>query len=245
MNKASKIYLVLLVWVAAMLQLYVNSKLNQEKYVVAEAMAVGEDKLSMGCVTAYGYYSDDELTADKRQTIVINLAKQLGIDTDYQIEDRETTDGIVTALKKEGAQADTQVKVISLNNGENYIYTELLLKGMAATNAYKYKVKLAQMYADVGVAARTEYYIEERQKGQMDGAERASITEDFLRGMGARAVAEYEIEGAYMIYGYSDDIDEYVYQDDEKVNVNIAFSYDETEDVTRIYRGIPFVDRSF
>ena len=35
------------------------------------------------------------------------------------------------------------------------------------------------------------------------------------------------------IYGYSDNVPEYVYQNDHKVNVNIAFTYDEAEDGIR------------
>lgn len=38
---------------------------------------------------------------------------------------------------------------------------------------------------------------------------------------------------------------EYVYQNDYKVNVNIAFTYDEAEDITYIHRGLPFIDKSF
>ena len=109
------------------------------------------------------------------------------------------------------------------------------------------------MFESEGIEAHLLYHGEQavatrrRQVGwQANSVDEMEVAvEDFLRGMGARAVAEYEIEGAYMTYGYSDDIDEYVYQDDEKVNVNIAFSYDEAEDVTRIYWGIPFVDKSF
>ena len=47
------------------------------------------------------------------------------------------------------------------------------------------------------------------------------------------------------VYAYSTGINEFVYQDGEKVNVNIAFTYDAENDVTLIHRAIPFIDKSF
>ncbi|MBO5509921.1 MAG: YwmB family TATA-box binding protein [Lachnospiraceae bacterium] len=245
MNRGTRIYLIALVFGAAMLQLYFNSKINHEKNMVAEAMAIEEDELGEGSVTAYGYYGNEAMTEEKRTIIVTKLANELGITEGYEISTRETEDGRLTALTKKGEQADTRVKVISLNSGENYLYTELILKGVAGRSAYQYKEKLSEMYADLGISASSNLYLMSQRKGELTDEEKQKLTEDFLDSLDAQSVKKLTFDGVDMTYGYSKGIDEYVLQDGLKVNVNIAFSYDESEDITYIHRGIPFVDRSF
>ena len=67
----------------------------------------------------------------------------------------------------------------------------------------------------------------------------------FLENMDAKVVEQVEFDNTFLMYGYSKNIDEYVFQNEDKINVNIAFDYDQLEDVTYIHMGVPFVDRSF
>lgn len=75
--------------------------------------------------------------------------------------------------------------------------------------------------------------------------EMQKTTADFFDTMHAKKRNEIELQDTLCIYGYSDNVPEYVYQNDHKVNVNIAFTYDEAEDITYIHRGLPFIDKSF
>jgi hypothetical protein len=249
MSKGMRIYLVCLVWVAALVQLYINSKVDYEKNMVQEAIATETGELCQGSVTAYGYYGDVTMTEEKRNMIAEKLAAQLGVMEDYALSVRSTEDGELSVLEKTGEQADTKIKVISLNTGETYLHTQIDFKGTACSAAYEYKKLLAELYGDIGVDATTNLYLASQRKGQLDEDEIQIITDDFLESLDAGQVLEIGpedgIAGTTLVYGYSRAIDEYVYQNDEKVNVNIAITYDETEDVTYIHRGVPFVDKSF
>ena len=75
--------------------------------------------------------------------------------------------------------------------------------------------------------------------------EMQKATADFFDTMHAKKRNEIELQDTLCIYGYSDNVPEYVYQNDHKVNVNIAFTYDQAEDITYIHRGLPFIDKSF
>jgi hypothetical protein len=98
------------------------------------------------------------------------------------------------------------------------------------------------------VEATTNLYLVSQRKGELDGEEKQVLIDEFLESLDAGLVlsigSDDGVEGTTLVYGYSKSIDEYVWQNDEKVNVNIAITYDETEDVTYIHRGIPFVDKS-
>jgi hypothetical protein len=81
--------------------------------------------------------------------------------------------------------------------------------------------------------------------GRLTEEEMAEKTQDFLDIMHASQVLEEQFGNVYTVYGYTSDLSDYVYQNEEKVNVNIAFSYDEEADETRIHMAVPFVDKSF
>ena len=49
----------------------------------------------------------------------------------------------------------------------------------------------------------------------------------------------------YVIYGYDDEIDEYINVGRGKVNVCISVNYDEIEDVTCVYFSTPMNNQDF
>lgn len=93
--------------------------------------------------------------------------------------------------------------------------------------------------------ANTNIYICTQNKGKLVDTEIETEINAFIKSMDATEIKRIELEDGICVYAYSSDINEYVYQDGEKVNVNIAITYDKTEDITLIHKAIPFVDKSF
>lgn len=253
MNKKSKIYVLVLIWAAILLQLFINSSINRESRMVEQAMSEGGDNIMEGCVKAYSYYSSDEFSEGARETIVKNVAKEIELVSGYEITHKNEGSNKVTTLSKLGQQADTTIKVITLKNTdeydqsitENYILTEITLKGSNATAIDDYKEKLTEIYESLGMEVSTNVYIKSQVKGQLSKTEMKQQTEKFMDNMDAKEIETMEFDDVTCVYGYCRNIDEYVYQNKNRVNVNIAFSYDEEQDVTYIHRAVPFVDKSF
>ncbi|MBE5946695.1 MAG: hypothetical protein E7259_07140 [Lachnospiraceae bacterium] len=253
MNTKSKIYVLVLIWAAALLQLFINSSINREEKMVEQVMSYGIDNLQESTVKAYAYYGNELLTPDKKEAIVRHLATEISLDSGYEITSKDTESGSITTLEKKGAQADTTIKVISLtgeenygqNVQENYIMMEIILKGSAGSTAYTYKDTLDTLYKDLGMAPTTNIYMCSQTKGQLTDSETETMINNFMESVDANEIERLTLDDTLCVYGYSKNIDEYVYQNDKKVNVNIAFTYNATEDVTYIHRGIPFIDKSF
>lgn len=253
MNRKSKIYLLVLIWAAIILQLFINASINRESKMVEHVMSQGVDNLMEGTVKAYAYYGDEELSQSSKELIVKNLADELSIVSGYEISHKEDGDNETTTLTKKGAQADTTIKVITLASTdeygektyENYILTELTLKGSAGSAADEYKEIISDIYKELGMEANTNVYMCSQVKGQLSDNEIKQETEAFLDNMDANEIETAKFDGVTCVYGYCRNIDEYVYQGNNRVNVNIAFSYDAEQDVTYIHRAVPFVDKSF
>lgn len=253
MNKKSKIYLVVLIWAAALLQLVINNSIDREKKMVEQVMSQGVDNLMEGNAKAYAYYGDQQLTDNVKEEMVKSLGKKLGVINGYDIGHAGIKNGRMTTLTKLGRNGDTTIKVISLSVTdeynqpavENYVMVELKLKGTAAKTTSNYIDTLREMYQELGMNPTTNIYLCSQEKGQLASSEREMMVEEYLDSMDAKAVETVEFDEVHMVYGYSKNIKEYVFQDDNKINVNIAFDYDPDEDVTYIHMGVPFVDKSF
>lgn len=253
MNKKSKIYLVVLIWAAAILQLAINNSINREKMMVEQAMSQGVENLISGSTKAYGYYGNQELSKPAKESMVKSLAKKLGITSGYELSCDNIRNGRTTTLTKLGQQGDTTISVITLDVEdeygqpavENYVMVEISLKGSAAKTTSSYCDELREIYNGLGMNPTTNLYLCSQEKGQLVDSEIEEYVKEFLINTDAKVVETMEFDDNYLVYGYSKNIEEYVFQDDERVNVNIAFSYDRTEDITYIHMGVPFVDRSF
>lgn len=253
MSNRNKIYVVVLIWAAALLQIFINSSIVREEKMVEEAMSSNLDNIMEGSVTAYGYFGTRSMTPGSREVIVKRLAERLGITGGYDIENRSSDANQVTCLKKNGEYADTTIKVITLLEKddynqevtENYIMVEISLKGPKGREAYNFMEKIEGMYGELGMDADTGLYILSQRPGEMTQGEIQSEMDKFMETTDATLVDSVEFDNVYSFYGYSNEIDRFAYQGDKKVNVNIAFSYDAKQDVTYIHRGIPFIDKSF
>ena len=255
MNKRTKIYVLVLIWAAILVQLFINSSIDREKKMVEQVMSEDISNLSEGTVKAYAFYGNEELSEGIRESMAKNLAKELGVTSGYSIISKK--DGVAnsetTTLSKYGEQADTVIKIITLRTMdkyeqesiEDYIMVEINLKGSNGTAAHTYKKKLVDIYEKLGMSANTNIYLLSQEKGALIDEEIQDYIDRFLDETNATEVDRAEFDNVICVYGYSRDIDEFVYQNNKRVNVNIAFSYDDKEDITYIHRAVPFVDKSF
>ena len=78
-------------------------------------------------------------------------------------------------------------------------------------------------------------------EGNLTLEERNQIADEFLKEMGARVVSEHRDMQLYTIYGYTPDVKEYELQENQKVNLNFAMYYSQTEDKTYAYAAIPVI----
>lgn len=253
MNKKTKIYVLVLIWAAIVLQLFINSAINREDKMVEQVMAQGVDNLVEGSVKAYAYYGDEQLSGNAKELIAKNIAKELSVTSGYEISHKQDGENETTVLTKLGALGDTKIKIISLGGSdeygnqitENYIMTEIKLKGPSGSAANEYKEIVDTLYTNLGMNANTNMYLCSQVKGELTESEMNEQINEFLENMSAIQIERVEFDDVICVYGYTRNIDEYVYQDNNRVNVNIAFSYDEVEDITFVHRAVPFVDKSF
>lgn len=252
MNKKTKIYVLSLIWGAIAVQLLINTNICREKVMVTQVMTREDENVISSEVKAYAYYGNEVLSNENRLKIVKKMASKLGIISGYDISMEEDNDRNVVTLKKKGSEGDTCIRLVSSMKADkdnqeinNYITMEVLLKASNSDKAYMLKQDVSKIYKSLGMKANANIYICSQRKGTLSEVEIGNEVSNFMKDMNAKEIERVDLDNTICVYGYSRDIDEYVYQGDSKVNVNIAISYDENEDVSYIHRAVPFIDKSF
>ena len=253
MNTKKKLYIVVLIWAAVALQIFITKRIDRESQMVTQVMSDGVENVTAAEVKLYAHYGDEPMTGAAREKILQRVGEKLGIVSGYDIIAGIEGENTSTTFVKKGENGDTTIRLISMEQTnadgsttqENYLMTEIALKNQSTENIYRCKEQLDQIYADLGLSGSSNLYLCSQEKGRMTEDEMKKATADFFETMHAKKRNEIELQDTLCIYGYSDNVPEYVYQNDHKVNVNIAFTYDEAEDITYIHRGLPFIDKSF
>ncbi len=253
MNTKKKLYIVVLIWAAVALQIFITKRIDRESQMVTQVMSDGVENVTAAEVKLYAHYGDEPMTGDAREKILQRVGEKLGIVSGYDIIAGIEGENTSTTFVKKGENGDTTIRLISMEQTnadgsttqENYLMTEIALKNQSTENIYRCKEQLDQIYADLGLSGSSNLYLCSQEKGRMTEDEMKKATADFFETMHAKKRNEIELQDTLCIYGYSDNVPDYVYQNDHKVNVNIAFTYDEAEDITYIHRGLPFIDKSF
>lgn len=251
MNKKARIYLIILVWTAAIVQLFINKGINREDGVI-DAMAMAEVSDCEAEISVYGFYGNGYISDETKEQMLIRLAGKLGIDSGYEITKEASTDGSVSTFQKNGVEGDTKIQIITMtgtddlggDSYENYLSMKVVLHQKTEL-AGSLSRELEALYESLGMEPVLNLYAGGVTAGRLTEEEMAEKTQDFLDIMHASQVLEEQFGNVYTVYGYTSDLSDYVYQNEEKVNVNIAFSYDEEADETRIHMAVPFVDKSF
>lgn len=253
MNTKKKLYIVVLIWAAVALQIFITKRIDRESQMVTQVMSDGVENVTAAEVKLYAHYGDEPMTGAAREKILQRVGEKLGIVSGYDIIAGIEGENTSTTFVKKGENGDTTIRLISMEQTnadgsttqENYLMTEIALKNQSTENIYRCKEQLDQIYADFGLSGSSNLYLCSQEKGRMTEDEMKKATADFFETMHAKKRNEIELQDTLCIYGYSDNVPEYVYQNDHKVNVNIAFTYDEAEDITYIHHGLPFIDKSF
>ena len=83
--------------------------------------------------------------------------------------------------------------------------------------------------------------------GQLSNEKRKQVAEDIFREFGGVSVMSSDVdnEDYYVAYGYTTGIDTSKIVNGRKINLNVAISYDETEQLTHIVVGTPLINSDF
>ncbi len=251
MRKKLLVYIFVLIWMVVAVQLVVNASMKRKDQII-EAFSVVDTIPVESDVEAYGYFGDMYLSPETKEQMLTNLAKELGITDGYFLESVSGETFTRSQLIKDGAFAKTSLQIISMETKsednadiiQQYFYATITIYNSVEQILYCRDL-LEDTFENVGMKADVNIYLAGEIRGELDENKKEWLVQSFLESMEAKEVCGSRTKDMYTIYGYTPNEQEYVYQHSERVNVNIAITYDEERDKTRVHMAVPFIAKTF
>lgn len=244
-----------LVVLAFGLQLMINHGLEPEGDV-AEAFSNTRLIPAEACVSAYGDFGDMELTETTRQTMLKNLAGKLGISDGYEITTTQGDSFQETTLTKDGKYGKTVLQIVSLKTGVGDSpdafgsgYQQMILSDITVYDNLEYmlqcKEELEDIYTAIGMTPDIAVYVKGETAGTLSERDRQDITDKIFEQLHADTVQEIHNDNYDCVYGYTEQFQNTIQQNGVKININLAYTYNEEEDITCLHLAVPYIRQSF
>lgn len=231
---------IVLLWGVAGFQIIQGKAAAEENKIIQVFHTVGsEQKTSM--VEYYGTYDDEYLPIEKREALLRDIAQKLGITRGLETDRTNEEKRQEISLTKKAKHAVTTLRFITNEEGKEikqYMIASIALdKDMESALAHK--KKLEKILGDYTKDSRSSANVIGTYDGKLDLDKRNEVADGIIREMGAKIVTEHRDMKLYTIYAYTTYVSDYVMQEDQAVNVNIAMRYNEEEDKTYVYVATP------
>lgn len=224
-------------------------------------------------IEGYYFYGTNYLGEDGSRELLDRIANKLGVNTEYEFVREKTDNGYVSILTKKGANSNLIIRLITVEKEESesvisqkqYLSINLEINNSINSAFYYYNNIAKEMEKVISENKDNNENIKEENinnnltisvkgmiKGNISIDEQVRISKKLLNEFEAKEVFDSINESTdeskmkmYSLYGYSKGIEDYVAIGKEKINVNIAFNYNEENRETIIHIGSPIVNYDY
>lgn len=221
--------------------------MNDEEVVTA--FSIEKNETVKASINGYGYFGQMTLSEESKKNMLKSLADKLGITDDYKFATGTGDDYEKMVLTKRGKNADTTIQIISMIKSDAEHPKQYIVINISADSEITAEIELYQkvkrIYKEIGIEPQVSIEFEIEEKGDVISEGDKNAVERLFRETGAKEVKRIEENGVYIIYGYSSLVGSYLLLNDEKVNMQVVASYDESADKTYMKIGVPMVNSSY
>lgn len=237
-------YVVVVLWLAAAVKYIAEPQAAGEARVMEAFTRSNFQEVECGLRLA-GYLNGDEYGAEQEEAMLREIAGRLGLKSECRIDTMEKDGTRTMELSKEMPDARVSFRVVTINPEReevraNYLYIGLDFLQSPESGLY-YKEKLEELAGEYGMESSVTLTLTGVFEGNLDREARDIVSDQLFDTMEAREQEAHKSEELYTVYAYTENWQEYTMINGKRVNINLAFSYDEERDKTFIYLGSPLI----
>jgi hypothetical protein len=239
------LYITAVLWVAVATQIAVN-KAFQEELQITEAFIKSDTEEMQSSLEIVAEYNTDVLSESDKKDLIYKLADTIGLTIDSDITVWQENSRSEYYYFKQAKQAATEIKVVSVEQQiadaikiKNYIIVRLsILKGIQSIDGYKKTLEATLDKMEVVNKQITLKY-EGNREGDLTSKQKHEIAALLVDELQGEIALEYDEGDLYTVYAYTGMLKEYVTSMGNKINVQIAITYNELTNKTRITLATP------
>lgn len=243
--------LITLVWIVAFVRMIIvedeDGKINIATAFSNEKFVYTESIISVNANLGNQYLSDEE-----KKKMVEKIARGIGLDNNYDIDLERQENSSCTSLSKTAKNAYTNIRIVTNETQKdgniilikNYLYIDINISN-SIESAVMYKDKVKEVLDNMCIVGDISLNLVGSVNGEMNETEKNNLSNDLIDKLEASYITGNADKRLYTLYAYSDKIEEYIMLGDKKVNINIAITYDEDNNITKIYMATPIITKDF
>ena len=161
------------------------------------------------------------------------------------IEEKESDTFKELTTTRISKHAKTTVKLESIRYEEEdtantYAIIDIILYGQY-DSIPSLKEEIDLIFAENNIDPTTNITITGTLNQKLTKEQKQSLSKKMMREIGSNIEEVYETEKIYSVYGYTRLIDDWLMSNGKKMNVNLAFRYNEYEQKTYLYLATPVI----
>lgn len=245
------LYMVAVLWLAVVTQMIVNHNFRDE-FMITEAFVKTNAEDIESSIEVVSEYKGELLSEAGKNELIQRLADAIGLKIDDEITVWKDDTRTEYFFIKHAKQATTEIKIVSALQEEdyvtrmkNYIIVRIsILQGIKSVDNYKRIIEDA--LADLGVENKqVTLQFEGNQEGDLTSKEKHEIAELLIKELQGEIAQEYDEGDIYTVYAYTGLLDEYIVSAGCKLNVQVAITYNELTNKTKITLATPILSKSW
>ena len=217
-------------------RLGVNSEYYYDKYRTdAGSVAVMKkegksSELELELITTE--YQESQNVIAQRNYLSVSLNIKGSLESGYYYKN------LIEKTMKEICKEENDDKANSENISENDKKSSNTVNGEKAANKDE-EVSTSIISQNLYMVIKGKIY------GEIDKGQENKIAKGILKSFQAKEIFNGQNDEHMNVYGYTEILSDYVAIGNDKININIAFSYNEKENITYVYVGSPIVNYDY
>ncbi|MBD8942333.1 MAG: hypothetical protein EGR71_07365 [Clostridiales bacterium] len=217
-------------------RLGVNSEYYYDKYRTdAGSVAVMKkegksSELELELITTE--YQESQNVIAQRNYLSVSLNIKGSLESGYYYKN------LIEKTMKEICKEENDDKANSENISENDKKSSNTVNGEKAANKDE-EVSTSIISQNLYMVIKGKIY------GEIDKGQENKIAKGILKSFQAKEIFNGQNDEHMNVYGYTEILSDYVAIGSDKININIAFSYNEKENITYVYVGSPIVNYDY
>lgn len=245
------LYMAAVLWVAVATQVVVNH-FFQEEAQITEAFIKSDTQEMSSALEIIAEYNAEFLSEDDKNDLICEIADSIGLVVDDNITVWQDGSRSEYYYFKQAKQASTEIKIVSIEQQEDaavkmkhYIIVRLdILQGIQSIDEYKNKLENSlDKLGAVNKQVNLEY--EGSKVGDLTAQQKHELATTLIDELQGEIAFEYDEGDLYTVYAYTGMLNEYVTTMGNKINVQIAITYNELTNKTKISLATPINNESW
>ena len=237
------IIIFIMFWILAGIKVFQNNLEEKEEQITQVFKQIGTEEKNSE-TEYFGKIKGNFMGEEERKQFLLKTAKKLGITKIGNVTQEQGEGHSCTQITAENRRSKTELKILTMSNEEQYLCVRIFFENDLHSAMY-YRAQLQDLL---------EEYVENPQnttmaygfyRGNLTMEEKEEITEEILDCFGAHLVSQQKTGNLYTTYGYTGGINDYMMMGDLAVNLNIAMTYNEIKDQTKVYLAIPVMSECY